>query len=116
MRLQIILQLSPNPNIGSYLGNIPDVFLPVLWFDAEAVITDTIADQLKMIGKHFDFSSSFNTNVLFVLEFLPYFAEVFGILSVILGICIILVLLVLHRRKGNQERKPEKQESSKPKC
>ena len=51
MRLQIILQLSPNPNIGSYFTSLPDVLLPVLWFDAEAVLTQEIADQLKLIGK-----------------------------------------------------------------
>ena len=51
MRLQIILQLSPNPNLGSFFTNLTPVLLPVLWFDAEASITDEIADQLKIVGK-----------------------------------------------------------------
>ena len=50
MRLQIILQLAPNPNIGSFFTNLRPVLLPVLWFDAKAAITDDIADQLKIIG------------------------------------------------------------------
>ena len=52
MRLQIILQLSPNPNLGSFFTNLTPVLLPVLWFDAEASITDEIADQLKIVGKN----------------------------------------------------------------
>ena len=51
MRLQIILQLAPNPNIGSFFTNLRPVLLPVLWFDAQAVITDDIADQLKLVGR-----------------------------------------------------------------
>ena len=52
MRLQIILKLSPNPKIGSFFTNLRPVLLPVLWFDAQAVITDDIADQLKLVGIH----------------------------------------------------------------
>ena len=50
MRLQIMLQLTPNPNIGSFFTNLRPVLLPVLWFDAQAAITDDIADQLKIVG------------------------------------------------------------------
>ena len=46
MRLQIILQLRPNPNIGSFFAKIPEVFLPVLWFDAEAAIDEEMASQV----------------------------------------------------------------------
>merc|ERR1712241_75883 len=50
MRLQIIIQLKPNKNIGSFFSNLPDVFLPVFWFDAEASVTADIASQLNLIG------------------------------------------------------------------
>ena len=53
MRLQIILQLRPNKNIGNFFSDLPTVFLPVFWFDAEASITDDIASQLNLIGKTF---------------------------------------------------------------
>ena len=52
MRLQIMLQLTPNPNIGSFFTNLRPVLLPVLWFDAQAAITDDIADQLKIVGMY----------------------------------------------------------------
>ena len=52
MRLQIILQLSPNPNLGTFFENLTPVLLPVLWFDAEAAITEEIADQLNIVGKY----------------------------------------------------------------
>ena len=104
MRLQIILQMSPNPQIGSYFGNLPDVFLPVLWFDAEAVITHDIADQLKMIGIYW---LKFSQTYLIIPEFMPVFAEAFGILSVLLAMCILLILLVLLKRTGNSRKKEE---------
>ena len=50
MRLQIIIQLKPNTNIGTFLHDLPEVFLPVFWFDAEASVTEDIAAQLNMIG------------------------------------------------------------------
>ena len=50
MRLQISLQLAPNPTIGTFFTNLRPVILPVFWFDAEAAITEDIADQLKLIG------------------------------------------------------------------
>ena len=46
MRLQIILQLRPNPRIGLFFEKIPEVFLPVLWFDAEAAINEEMASQV----------------------------------------------------------------------
>ena len=55
MRLQIIIQLKPNRNIGTFLHDLPTVFLPVFWFDAEASITEDIAAQLNLIGKRFPF-------------------------------------------------------------
>ena len=57
MRLQIIIQLKPNKNIGSFFTDLPDVFLPVFWFDAEASVTEDIAAQLNLIGKIFPFRS-----------------------------------------------------------
>ena len=53
MRLQISLQLAPNPTIGTFFTNLRPVILPVFWFDAEAAITEDIADQLKLIGGFF---------------------------------------------------------------
>ena len=50
MRLQISLQLAPNPTIGTFFTNLRPVILPVFWFDAEAAITEDIADQLKLVG------------------------------------------------------------------
>ena len=66
MRLQIILQLRPNPGIGGFFGNIPEVFLPggrqftslgdkhgiypVLWFDAEASIDEEMASQVIVLA------------------------------------------------------------------
>ena len=46
MRLQIIIQLRPNPNIGLFFEKLPEVFLPVLWFDAEAAIDEEMASQV----------------------------------------------------------------------
>jgi len=68
MRLQIILQLSPNPNLGSFFTNLTPVLLPVLWFDAEASITDEIADQLKIVG------------------IMPTVAEILGVCSFLTGL------------------------------
>ena len=48
MRLQIILQLRPNPNIGGFFAKLPEVFLPVLWFDAEAAIDEEMASQVLL--------------------------------------------------------------------
>merc|ERR1711934_1061743 len=50
MRLQIIIQLRPNPNIGLFFEKLPEVFLPVLWFDAEAAIDEEMASQVNMLA------------------------------------------------------------------
>lgn len=94
MRLQIILQLAPNPNIGSFFTNLRPVLLPVLWFDARAAITDDIADQLKL------------------LELMPCAAEVVGVLCVLCGLVLFLVFLFITYKQltavSQEEKKSQK--------
>jgi hypothetical protein len=41
-----VLQLRPNPNMGDNFADLPNVFLPVLWFSAEANVTEAMAAQI----------------------------------------------------------------------
>ena len=78
MRLQIIIQLRPNPNIGLFFEKLPEVFLPVLWFDAEAAIDEEMASQVRQRGKRYKdiFHSQVN-----MLAMMPTAGLVFGGLS-----------------------------------
>lgn len=89
MRLQIMLQLTPNPNIGSFFTNLRPVLLPVLWFDAQASITVEIADQLKLVG------------------FLPCAAEVMGVTCVLLGLGLFFVFLFITYKQLARDSKIE---------
>jgi len=80
MRLQIILQLRPNPRIGLFFEKIPEVFLPVLWFDAEAAIDEEMASQVKM------------------LAVMPTAGLLFGVIS-LAGAALCLVLFLYLRQK-----------------
>lgn len=80
MRLQVILQVRSNPNIGGFFSNLPELFLPVFWFDAEAVVTPELASEVKMI------------------TMIPDVAEVAGITSFLLGLCVLGVFLWLKFR------------------
>jgi len=46
MRLQIIMQIRPNENLGGNFARLSDTFLPVIWFDAEASSTPELEDQV----------------------------------------------------------------------
>eukprot|EP00092_Neocalanus_flemingeri_P015544 GFUD01016826.1.p1 GENE.GFUD01016826.1~~GFUD01016826.1.p1 ORF type:complete len:503 (+),score=103.28 GFUD01016826.1:2-1510(+) len=82
MRLQIILQIRSNPNIGAFFSNLPDIFLPVFWFDAEAVVTPELASQVKMI------------------TMIPEIAEVVGITSFLVGLCFLGIFVFLKLREN----------------
>jgi len=83
MRLQIILQLRPNPNIGGFFAKLPEVFLPVLWFDAEAAIDEEMASQVKM------------------LAVMPMAGLIFGGLSLAGAALCLLLFFVVRRRKSS---------------
>jgi len=83
MRLQIILQLRPNPNIGTFFAKLPEVFLPVLWFDAEAAIDEEMASQVKM------------------LAVMPMAGLIFGGLSLAGAALCLLLFFVVRRRKSS---------------
>jgi len=46
MRLQIIMQVRRNENMGKNFNRLQDTFLPVMWFDAEAVTTPELEKQI----------------------------------------------------------------------
>jgi len=99
MRLQIVLQILPNPNIGSFLTNLSPVFLPVMWFDAEAKITEDIASQLKVVG------------------LMPTIVEPIGIASILIGLILIFVLIFMKvRRKSRKQIAEKKSEEKLDKC
>merc|ERR1719209_164268 len=88
MRLQIILQLRPNPNIGSFFEKIPEVFLPVLWFDAEAAINEEMASQVKM------------------LAVMPTAGLIFGAISLAGAALCLLLFIYLRQKKGTNSVTP----------
>jgi len=98
MRLQIVLQILPNPNIGSFLTNLSPVFLPVMWFDAEARITEDIASQLKVVG------------------LMPTIAEPIGIASFLIGLTLIFVFIYMRVRRKPKGKSIEKTEVRVGKC
>jgi len=98
MRLQIVLQILPNPNIGSFLTNLSPVFLPVMWFDAEARITEDIASQLKVVG------------------LMPTIAEPIGIASFLIGLTLIFVFIYMRVRRKPKGKSIEKTEVRVEKC
>jgi len=77
MRLQIIVQIRSNPTIAGFMANLPDVFLPVFWFDAEAVVTSELADQIRIIPQ------------------IPGFAKVAGIPTLLFGVLMLVLFLWL---------------------
>jgi len=87
MRLQIILQLRPNPYIGLFFAKIPEVFLPVLWFDAEAAIDEEMASQVSM------------------LAVMPMAGLIFGGIS-LAGAALCLVLFLYIRKKKSSTVTP----------
>jgi len=89
MRLQIILQLRPNPNIGSFFGKIPELFLPVFWFDAEASIEGEMASQVRL------------------LDLLPRGALVGGLTSLALALANLLAVVYLCSRREGKDSGPE---------
>jgi len=91
MRLQIILQIRPNPNIGTFFEHLPEVFLPVIWFDAEAVIDEENASQIQM------------------LSVLPSLAIQFGYVSLVgCSICILALIIFRTRQTGTSRQQDSK--------
>ena len=117
MRLQIILQLRPNPRIGLFFEKIPEVFLPVLWFDAEAAIDEEMASQVPwpqfVEKRNFDTVSfwknlleiSIPTSVFFfqvkMLAVMPTAGLLFGVIS-LAGAALCLVLFLYLRLDNGQ--------------
>lgn len=111
MRLQIMLQLTPNPNIGSFFTNLRPVLLPVLWFDAQASITVEIADQLKLVGiHHLLFPRQELAKKIYIATFagfLPCAAEVMGVTCVLLGLGLFFVFLFITYKQLARDSKIE---------
>ena len=51
MRMQVSLQVSPNPGLGGFFTHLTPVILPVFWFEAEASITEDMAQKLRVLGE-----------------------------------------------------------------
>ncbi|KAG0720687.1 Protein croquemort [Chionoecetes opilio] len=48
VKLQINIHLTPNPSI-SMLSKVPEVYLPMLWFEVQANMTPDLASQMKTL-------------------------------------------------------------------
>ena len=51
MRMQVSLQVSPNPGLGGFFTHLTPTILPVFWFEAEASITEEMAQKLNVLGE-----------------------------------------------------------------
>lgn len=89
LRLQIIIQLRPNPNIGTFFEKVPNIFLPVFWFSADTVIDEEMASQLGL------------------LTMMPGLAILFGILFLV-GSFLILLLFIIRQKREVSESPPPK--------
>ena len=49
--MQVSLQVSPNPGLGGFFTHLTPTILPVFWFEAEASITEEIAQKLNVLGE-----------------------------------------------------------------
>jgi len=87
MRLQIIIQIRSNPTIGTFLSNLPELFLPVFWFDAVAAVTPDLASEVQMI------------------TMIPKAAEVVGISSLLVGLGFLGLFLWLHYVRPKYQNK-----------
>ena len=67
MRLQVVIHVRSNSNIGGFMSDLPDIFLPVFWFDAEATVTAELAREVNIIPA------------------IPRVALVIGIVSLVVG-------------------------------
>ena len=107
MRLQIILQLSPNPNLGTFFANLTPVLLPVLWFDAEASITEDIADQLKIVGKVPLICIKHSQVNLQFVGTMPTVAEILGAVSFLTGLGLLcLFIFKTYTRRKQMDTEP----------
>eukprot|EP00088_Acartia_fossae_P054752 TRINITY_DN6317_c0_g1_i2.p1 TRINITY_DN6317_c0_g1~~TRINITY_DN6317_c0_g1_i2.p1 ORF type:complete len:491 (+),score=72.64 TRINITY_DN6317_c0_g1_i2:88-1560(+) len=91
MRLQIILQLRENPDIGGKFSKLRNTFLPVMWFDASA---DTTPEM---------------ENMIWFLVYTPLISRYVG-LGILAFSCVFLSILIYKVVKLIQIRKikPEK--------
>ena len=87
MRLQIIIQIRSNPTIGTFLSDLPELFLPVFWFEAEGVVTPDLATKINMI------------------TIIPKAAEVIGISSLFVGLCFLGLFLWMNYVRPNHQNK-----------
>jgi len=87
MRLQIIVQVRSNPTIGGFFSDLPELFLPVFWFDAEAVVTPDLAGEVIMI------------------TMIPEVAEMVGISSFVVGLCVLGAFVWLQMREKLKAQK-----------
>ena len=51
MRMQVSLQVFPNPGLGGFFTHLTPTILPVFWFEAEASITEEMAQKLNVLGE-----------------------------------------------------------------
>lgn len=81
-RFQINALIRPIENIGLY-QTVPEKFMPILWFEQHVQMTDSIADEIKL--------------VLLV----PFAGQIIGFCSVIIGIIISTFLPLKNFLKKN---------------
>jgi len=76
MRLQIIMHIRRNVNMGKNFNQLRDTFLPLMWFDAVASTTPDIESQVWMLVHMVDIVSKVGISML-VVGFLVALAVVF---------------------------------------
>jgi len=86
MRLQLNILISANPGISYLFEDLPRVFYPVLWFESEAILTETMAGQLSLLIN------------------LPTIMVVCGGVGVILG-CLSMLMSMYCTLRRNTKRK-----------
>jgi len=66
MRLQIIMHIRRNVNMGKNFDKLRDTFLPLMWFDADASTTPEIENQVWMLVHMVDIVSQVGIGTLVV--------------------------------------------------
>eukprot|EP00088_Acartia_fossae_P060383 TRINITY_DN72290_c0_g1_i1.p1 TRINITY_DN72290_c0_g1~~TRINITY_DN72290_c0_g1_i1.p1 ORF type:complete len:171 (-),score=46.31 TRINITY_DN72290_c0_g1_i1:188-700(-) len=79
MRLQIMMQMRPHDNLGENWKKLPETFLPVIWFDAQAHTDRTVDTTIWWL-----------VNIVEIVSMVGVCCLVLGCLFVILSIYLIL--------------------------
>ena len=85
MRLQINILLEKNENIAYIFKNLPRVFYPVLWFESEATLPESMSGQLSLLVN------------------LPVITQACGIAGIVLGLLGMLTALYCFLRGGSKQ-------------